>query len=93
MYRKPTHTNRVLAFDSHHPVSAKRSVVLALFGRLNSHYSEEPVKEEIKKLHTSIPSLVLMGILTVSYGAHYSRQKGGKLSKIRNRSGSRRMLW
>ena len=35
------HTNRVLAFDSHHPFSAERSVVLALFETLNSHYGKE----------------------------------------------------
>ena len=31
----------VLSFNSHHLVSAKRAVVIALFDRVNTHYREE----------------------------------------------------
>ena len=41
MDRKPTSTDRVLSFNSHHPASAKRAVVIALFDGVNTHYREE----------------------------------------------------
>jgi len=34
IYRKPTHTNQLLDFNSHHPVSVKRSVVSTLTNTL-----------------------------------------------------------
>ena len=40
VHRKAMHSGRVLAFDSHHPVSAKAAVVQALLDRVNSHYAE-----------------------------------------------------
>ena len=40
VYRKKTHTNRVLSFASHHPISAKRGVVVSLFDRVESHFSQ-----------------------------------------------------
>ena len=51
MHRKATHSGRVLAFDSHHPVSAKAAVVRALLDRVNSHYAESDFvgkEEELK---------------------------------------------
>ena len=48
VYRKPTHTGRYLAFTSHHPESAKRSVVQSLFRRVEyiTLGDEEKQKEE-----------------------------------------------
>ena len=48
VYRKPTHTGRYLAFTSHHPESAKRSVVQSLFQRVEyiTLGDEEKQKEE-----------------------------------------------
>ncbi|XP_071494784.1 uncharacterized protein [Diadema antillarum] len=35
IYRKPTHTDQYLAFNSHHPTSAKRGVIRCLYDRAN----------------------------------------------------------
>ena len=36
VYRKPTHTDKYLSYDSHHPVSHKRSVGKTLLQRAES---------------------------------------------------------
>ena len=40
VFRKETHTDRTLAFNSHHAQSAKRAVVRALLDRVDTHFSE-----------------------------------------------------
>ncbi|XP_071500039.1 uncharacterized protein [Diadema antillarum] len=35
IYKKPTHTDQYLAFNSHHPTSAKRGVIRCLYDRAN----------------------------------------------------------
>ena len=46
VYRKATHTNKYLAFDSHHPVQHKRSVVSTLMRRANTIPSSEALRTE-----------------------------------------------
>ena len=46
VYRKPTHTDRYLAYDSHHPQSAKFSVVDSLLKRAESIVTDKSKKEE-----------------------------------------------
>lgn len=41
VYRKGTHTNRVLSFDSHHPLSAKKAVIISLFDRTKTHFKDD----------------------------------------------------
>ena len=55
VYRKPTHTGRYLQFTSNHPQSAKRSVVNALFQRLNYiTLGEEEKKKEEKQIYQEL---------------------------------------
>ena len=47
VYRKPTHTNQYLQWDSHHAISAKYSVISTLFHRAKEVYStKQQLKEE-----------------------------------------------
>jgi len=47
VYRKPTHTDRYLQYDSHHPAHVKRGVVKCLFDRaLNIAQGRESQKEQ-----------------------------------------------
>ena len=39
LYQKPTHTNRYLQFDSHHPRHHKLAVAKVLFNRVHTHIS------------------------------------------------------
>ena len=73
VYRKPTHSGRVLAFDSHHPMSAKAAVVRALLDRVETHYDKDDIagkKEEEEKV---------MGELEKNgYGARFIRRYARK---------------
>ena len=51
VYRKPTHTDRYLDFNSSHPISAKRAMVRALMDRAENVCSDpEILAEEIEHL-------------------------------------------
>ena len=52
VYRKPTHTDRYLDFNSSHPISAKRAMVRALMDRAENVCSDpEILAEEIEHLN------------------------------------------
>ena len=73
VYRKPMHSGRVLAFDSHHPVSAKTAVVRVLLDRVETHYDKDDIagkEEEEEKV---------MGELEKNgYGARFIRRYARK---------------
>ena len=52
VYRKPTHTNQYLAYDSHHPQSVKRVTVKCLYDRAKHLTTKASVISE-KKRHLS----------------------------------------
>ena len=41
VYHKPTHTDQLLKFDSHHPTSVKSAVVHSLVNCLGTHFVED----------------------------------------------------
>ncbi|XP_072046538.1 uncharacterized protein [Amphiura filiformis] len=49
IYRKPTHTNQYLQFQSHHPLHQKLGVVRTLLDRKDAIVTEEADKEEEEK--------------------------------------------
>ena len=51
VFRKKTHTNRVLAFDSHHSDNAKRAVVISMFDRVNTHFNSRDKRGQKKERH------------------------------------------
>ena len=55
VYRKPTHTDHYLRWDSHHPVAHKLSVVRTLFHRVEIHITDEDRKRvEKEKIKTDL---------------------------------------
>ncbi|XP_030849793.1 uncharacterized protein LOC115927720 [Strongylocentrotus purpuratus] len=50
VYRKPTHTDQYIAFDSHHPISVKRGLVKCLFDRASRIVTspQQPCKERTR---------------------------------------------
>ena len=57
VYRKPTHTDQYLAYDSHHPQSVKRGIVECLYD-LAKHLTSKPstISEEKKHLSSVLVS-------------------------------------
>ena len=49
VHRTKTHTDRVLSFKSHHPISAKRSVIGSLFLRIDSHFGADDIEGREKE--------------------------------------------
>ena len=55
VYRKETHTDQYLHWDSHHSISSKYSVVGTLFHRARTVCSTpDELKKEVKHLHQSL---------------------------------------
>ena len=50
VYRKPTHTDQYLAYDSHHPQSVKRGIVKCLYDRAK-HLTSKPSTISGEKKH------------------------------------------
>ena len=57
VYRKPTHTDQYLAYDSHHLQSVKRVIVKCLYDRAR-HFTTKPlvISEEKKHLSSALVS-------------------------------------
>ena len=54
IYRKPTHTDKYLAFDSHHPICHKKSVVKTLLRRADCLPSSLDSKAEERKYVSNV---------------------------------------
>ena len=55
VYRKPSHTNKYLDFDSHHPLSHKRSVADTLHGRAKTHcFSSQSRAHEMDRVNLAL---------------------------------------
>ena len=55
VYRKPTHTDQYLAYDSHHPRSVKRGIVKCLYEHTKGLLTKPYVISEEKKHLPSVP--------------------------------------
>ena len=54
VYRKPTHTDQYLVYDSHHPQSVKRGIVKGLYDRAKHLTTKQTVISEEKKNLSSV---------------------------------------
>ena len=57
VYRKSTHSGRVLLFQSRHPISAKKATAKALFDRVYTHYKEDDVEGQREETRTVLAEL------------------------------------
>ena len=76
VHRKPTDTGRYLSFDSHHPVSAKRSTVSALLSRALSVVSDST--EQTAELDVVKSTLLKNGYPAAFIDNELARLRGNK---------------
>ena len=55
VYRKPTHTNQYLQWDSHHAITNKYSIISSLLHRAKHICSNQQLLEEEQFTHTKSP--------------------------------------
>ena len=77
VYRKPTHTDQYLAYDSHHPQSVKRGIVKCLYERAKRPVTKSSVISKEKKHLSSV---------LLSNGSPFSFLQ--KITKTRKQSSS-----
>ena len=64
VYRKPTHTDQYLAYDSHHPQSEKRGIVKCLYERAKRLVTKPSVISKEKK---HLPSVLVSNGYPLSF--------------------------
>ena len=96
VYRKPTHTNQYLQWDSHHAISAKYSVISTLFHREKEICStKQQLEEEQEHIQQPLssckyPRWALNRIKKKTRVHIQSRNKGKKLTDNNTKSTTRR---
>ena len=81
VYRKPAHTDQYLAYDSHHPQSAKRGIVKCLYDRAKRLVTKPSVVAGEKKHLSSV-------LVSNGYPSSFVQKiKGTNNPKKRARSG------
>ena len=96
VYRKPTHTNQYLQWDSHHAISAKYSVISTLFHRAKEVCStKQQLEEEQEHIQQALslcryPRWALSRIKKKTRVHTQSRNKGKRLTDNNTRSITRR---
>ena len=76
VYRKTTHTDKYLSFNSHHPMQHKRSVVSTLMRRANAVPSNQSLKTQEQKLMHIQESLQTNGYSVTLLYKHHSLPEG-----------------
>ena len=71
VYRKPTHTDQYLAYDSHHPQSVKCGIVKCLYHRGKRLVTKPSVISEEKKHLSSV-------LVSNGYPSSFGRSSPGK---------------
>ena len=96
VYRKPTHTNQYLQWDSHHAISAKYSVISTLFHRAKEVCStKQQLEEEQEHIQQALssckyPRWALNRIKKKTRVHIQSRNKGKRLTDNNTKSITRR---
>ena len=84
VYRKPTHTERYLSFESHYPITHKKTVVRSLNNRANnipttSGFRSKEIKQVTFALLTNgYPKRFIIRLFTASLFTH-AKEKGSEV--------------
>ena len=69
VYRKGTHTNRYLDYNSHHPLSHKKSVASTLINRAHTHSSTtSSLNKEVRHVGSALRMNGYPSLLTKDLG-------------------------